>query len=186
MQKLLLILLLGLFVVPSSAQDDAVYSIEEKPNFRIYTSEDVGIYYGEMTDEYQKGWKDGYCEGWKDIKGQMALCPNPPIAPIPFILEDDYVSGYNRGFKKGYVDAADENIVYVIVDSTEEVKQNEDYLVGWENGYYEGWKDIKGQHALLPEMPEAPLPYINRNDYVSGYNRGFKKGYIDADLDDDD
>lgn len=99
----------GLFISPIFSQQNVVASTDEKPNFRIYTSEDVGFYYGEKTEEFQKGWEDGYCEGWKDVKGQMAICPVPPIAPIPFVLEDDYVSGYNRGFKKGYVDAdADE------------------------------------------------------------------------------
>lgn len=105
MKNLIIVLLLGLFINPVFSQESILANTENKPNFRIYTSDDVGFYYGEMTDEYQKGWEDGYCEGWKDVKGQMAVCPTVPVAPVPFVLEDDYVSGYNRGFKKGYVDA---------------------------------------------------------------------------------
>ena len=52
--------------------------------------------------DYCEGWDDGYCEGWKDVKGQYAICPIPPICPIPKIdCNKGYRCGYNRGFKAG-------------------------------------------------------------------------------------
>ncbi|MCL2329512.1 MAG: hypothetical protein FWC39_13510 [Bacteroidetes bacterium] len=60
---------------------------------------------------YCDGWEDGYCEGWKDVKGQFAICPIPPICPIPEINcdggnQNNYRCGYNRGFKQGMRDAS--------------------------------------------------------------------------------
>ena len=53
--------------------------------------------------EFSEGFKDGYCEGWKDVKGQYAICPIAPIAPLPKIGQsrDSYRDGYNTGFKAG-------------------------------------------------------------------------------------
>jgi hypothetical protein len=52
--------------------------------------------------DYNEGWEDGFCEGWKDEKGQFAICPITPIAPIPKLnCMEGYKCGYNRGFKYG-------------------------------------------------------------------------------------
>tara|TARA_B110000037_G_scaffold217020_1_gene277189 strand:+ start:765 stop:1055 length:291 start_codon:yes stop_codon:yes gene_type:complete len=52
-----------------------------------------------------------------------------------------------------------------------------DYEDGWEDGYCEGWKDVKGQLALCPLTPLCPLPKIECSEgYKCGYNRGFKAG----------
>ena len=54
-----------------------------------------------IQDPYCEGWEDGYCEGWQYVKGEWAVCPVPPICPIPRIDEEGYRDGYNRGFVKG-------------------------------------------------------------------------------------
>ena len=51
-----------------------------------------------------------------------------------------------------------------------------DYCDGWEVGYCEGWKDVNGQYAICPITPICPIPEIGKDDYSSGYNRGFKAG----------
>ena len=56
----------------------------------------------------------------------------------------------------------------------------ESYCDGWEIGYCEGWKDIKGVWAICPVAPICPLEKLNRERYLDGYNRGFKKGRADA------
>jgi hypothetical protein len=56
-------------------------------------------------DDYTDGFKDGHCDGWKDVKGQFAICPIAPVAPIPDIGMDNYKGGYIKGFKRGYSDA---------------------------------------------------------------------------------
>ena len=65
------------------------------------TSETVEIS-KKLNSDYDDGWADGFCEGWKDVKGQYAICPVTPIAPIPKIsCSEGYKCGYNRGFKYG-------------------------------------------------------------------------------------
>ena len=52
-----------------------------------------------------------------------------------------------------------------------------DYEDGWEDGYCEGWKDVKGQYAICPITPICPIPEIDCSEgYRCGYNRGFKAG----------
>ena len=58
-----------------------------------------------------------------------------------------------------------------------EVLMQSDYEEGWEDGYCEGWKDVKGQMALCPLTPLCPLPKLECSEgYKCGYNRGFKAG----------
>lgn len=58
-----------------------------------------------------------------------------------------------------------------------EVIMQSDYEEGWEDGYCEGWKDVKGQMALCPLTPLCPLPELECSEgYKCGYNRGFKAG----------
>lgn len=54
------------------------------------------------------------------------------------------------------------------------------YVAGWDDGYCEGWKDVKGQEVVCPVSPVAPVAEANCNTYKCGYNRGFKKGKGDA------
>jgi len=56
----------------------------------------------------------------------------------------------------------------------------EDYREGWEDGYCEGWRDVKGINEICPLTPICPIPELNRDTYRDGYNRGFKRGYRDA------
>ena len=62
-----------------------------------------------------------------------------------------------------------------------ETNLNSDYEDGWEDGYCEGWKDVKGQFAICPITPICPIPKISCNEgYKCGYNRGFKYGMCKA------
>ena len=51
-----------------------------------------------------------------------------------------------------------------------------DFNEGWEDGYCEGWKDVKGQLALCPLAPLAPMAPLGKDSYKGGYNMGFKAG----------
>ena len=90
MKKVTLItaILLGSFTIFSFTEID---KIAEETQFSVYKS------------EFDKGFKDGHCEGFKDVKGQLAICPITPIAPIPKIGQssDSYKDGYITGFKRG-------------------------------------------------------------------------------------
>ena len=52
-----------------------------------------------------------------------------------------------------------------------------DYCDGWDEGYCEGWKDVKGQYAICPIIPICPIAKTECSEgYKCGYNRGFKEG----------
>lgn len=71
-----------------------------------------------------------------------------------------------NGFSKGYNNDS-ERI---------EIVSTSDFCNGWEDGYCEGWKDVKGQFAICPITPICPIPEIGQDSYRGGYNRGFKEG----------
>ena len=52
-----------------------------------------------------------------------------------------------------------------------------DYCDGWEQGYCQGWKSVKGQMSLCPITPVCPVAKVDCNSgYRCGYNRGFVAG----------
>lgn len=55
-------------------------------------------------------------------------------------------------------------------------KSYSDYSDGWEDGYCEGYKYVKGQYTICPIAPIAPVARVGENTYKGGYNRGFVAG----------
>ena len=51
---------------------------------------------------------------------------------------------------------------------------------GFEDGFCEGFKFVKGQYTVCPVAPVAPVPQVGQNTYKGGYNLGFTKGKIHA------
>jgi hypothetical protein len=53
-----------------------------------------------------------------------------------------------------------------------------EFSKGWDDGYCEGWRDVKGQNAICPISPIPPIPPIGctNDSYKCGYNLGFKSG----------
>lgn len=49
------------------------------------------------------------------------------------------------------------------------------YREGFKDGYCEGWKFIRGEHAPCPPSPPCPPPR-GVDTYKMGYNTGFKAG----------
>lgn len=58
--------------------------------------------------------------------------------------------------------------------------KSDDFCDGWEEGYDEGWRDVKGEYTVSPVAPVCPVPDINESTFRDGYNRGFKRGRKDA------
>lgn len=74
---------------------------------------------------------------------------------------------FNR--KNGYVSKEKRKL--------EQIKIQSDYTDGWEDGYCEGWKDVKGRLAVCPVAPVAPVMDASCDKpYNCGYNLGFKAG----------
>jgi hypothetical protein len=65
---------------------------------------------------------------------------------------------------------------------SKKIESESDYYKGWDDGYCEGWKDIKGQNAFCPYPPYPPYPTYPKSidSYRDGYNDGFKRGMSDA------
>lgn len=106
MKKLLLTMILGLLINPVISQNDYENKINSEENVTFVTFEDSDIYpVGQYNELYQEGWDGGYSEGWMDIGGFNSAYPDPLLAPAPFYDRQGFIDGYNRGFKKGYMDA---------------------------------------------------------------------------------
>ena len=61
-------------------------------------------------------------------------------------------------------------------NTTEMIIAGPEFNEGWKDGYCEGWKDVKGQHAYCPYAPYPPYPPYGKDNYRGGYNMGFKAG----------
>jgi hypothetical protein len=71
--------------------------------------------------------------------------------------------------------------IFFVMGFTGDVSVKSDYVRGWEDGWCEGWKDVKGRDAYCPYAPYAPYPEYNCSEgYRCGYNRGFKYGMCRA------
>jgi len=55
--------------------------------------------YSSFCRGYENGYKEGYC-----YQNFSCITPITPICPIPYIGEDGYSDGYNRGFMDGVND----------------------------------------------------------------------------------
>ena len=55
--------------------------------------------YGAFCDGFKAGYKAGYCYG-----KPYCIARTPPICPVPYIGENSYNDGYNRGFLEGLND----------------------------------------------------------------------------------
>ena len=50
------------------------------------------------------------------------------------------------------------------------------FCEGFEEGFCEGWKDVKGEFTVCPVTPVCPVPEVGKDSYKGGYNTGFKAG----------
>jgi len=59
-----------------------------------------------------------------------------------------------------------------------EITLESEFDKGFEDGYCEGWKDVKGKNAYCPYAPYPPYPTYEQSadSYRDGYNTGFKAG----------
>ena len=55
------------------------------------------------------------------------------------------------------------------------ISQSE-YCEGWEEGYCEGYKDIKGEFSICPITPLCPMPELFKDSWKDGYYRSFLEG----------
>ena len=68
----------------------------------------ISLSFTTLQEDYCEGWELGYCQGWEDVKGEISICPIVPMCPMSEMFKNEYLDGYNRGFKKGRVDANNE------------------------------------------------------------------------------
>ncbi|MGA2445796.1 MAG: hypothetical protein ABSG50_10265 [Opitutaceae bacterium] len=54
------------------------------------------------------------------------------------------------------------------------------YVAGWNDGWAEGWKYVKGKYSYPPYPPYPAYPQAGRDTYQDGYNDGFMAGQREA------
>ena len=51
---------------------------------------------------------------------------------------------------------------------------------GYEIGFEQGWKHVRGSYSVAPIAPIAPIPKIGFDDFFGGYDEGFLAGMARA------
>ena len=107
------------------------------------------------------------------------------VAKIAFYNADGSTSPVVGGWFVVPCDVDDGYIPVIIIPNMKEYYRRSivnpasysfDYCDGWEEGYCEGYKDVKGQMAICPVTPVCPVPKADCQSYNCGYNRAFKSG----------
>jgi hypothetical protein len=57
----------------------------------------------EFTNDFCRGWEAGYKNGFCEGKIHCILAVIP-MCPLPQLFQDDYMSGYHRGYLRGLSD----------------------------------------------------------------------------------
>jgi len=73
-----------------------------------------------------------------------------------------------------------ESISISIETEESSYSQGDEFKKGWDIGWCEGWKDIKGEYAYCPYPPYPPYPKYGKDTYRGGYNAAFKYGRCKA------
>jgi len=55
-----------------------------------------------------------------------------------------------------------------------------DFDRGFEKGFCEGWRYVRGEFSLPPLVGIPPLPRLGEDGFFDGYNRGFIEGVTKA------
>lgn len=63
-------------------------------------------------------------------------------------------------------------------DSEKKEVSTSQFDEGFEVGFCEVWKDVKGEYSICPNTPIPPIPTISQSydSYKDGYKTGFKAG----------
>lgn len=56
----------------------------------------------------------------------------------------------------------------------------QDYYKGYNSGWSEGWRKIKGRNTVPPVPSVPPVPGAEQDNYQDGYNDGFLAGMAAA------
>lgn len=103
----------------------------------------------------------GFAEGWKALKGEYAIVPICPIPPITPIGSTPYREGVRAGMS-----AARRSGGGALVGAPRDTART------FCEGFEEGWKTIKGDLAIVPLCPIAPITPIGSTPYREGLKAG--------------
>jgi hypothetical protein len=158
-------------------------------------------------DNYQRGYVRGYeratgvtarvvtpndqpntatfCDGWeKGFESAMVEYNKGiyivPICPIARINEDNYQSGYERGYSRGLENLGVERNNNVIVYD----EKWKTFCDGWQEGYDYGlqeWATANSTTKPLKITPICPIPGMNEDNYMKGFELGRARAKEDLD-----
>lgn len=107
----------------------------------------------------------GFSEGWKALEGEsvlVPLCPLPPTTPLGS-------TAYREGLKAGTAAARKAGGGNAGRGAARDV--GGDFC----DGFNDGWKAMKGNFALAPRCPRAPLASPGSTPYRRGLKAGMEK-----------
>jgi hypothetical protein len=71
-------------------------------------------------------------------------------------------------------------LILILLLSAPLIGMARDFDRGYELGFVEAYKHVKGQLTLPPLAPLPPLPPIDQDTFFGGYNAGFLDGMAKA------
>lgn len=124
-----------------------------------------------QSSSYVRGYNDGYA------KGRVPGSTTDDTVIVSYYVEstEEYVAGFERGFKDGKGHKAKARLAPVVADvpTDNETFSNDDYDQGYKDGYDDGYNgNMEGDVNLAGQ------------DYRDGYEEGYKNGEIGR-VDDD-
>ena len=82
---------------------------------------------GQRNTPFEQGFKDGYCKAHKEKEGKYAICPLPPLAPLPEFDKKTYEDGFIRGMREYTYGNQSSPVNSGVVDAARRVSESKSY-----------------------------------------------------------
>ncbi len=111
----------------------------------------------------QSAFCGGFAEGWKTVRGEFAIVPVCPIAPITPIGSTPFREGIKAGMAAGQRAGGGNT-----GGAMPRADNGEDFC----SGFAVGWKTVKGDLSIVPICPIPPITPIGSTPVREGIRAG--------------
>ena len=127
----------------------------------------VALFLGlvQLTYADQSQFCAGFTEGYRSVKGNFALVPLCPMAPITPIGSTDFREGIKAGIRAASASSG---------SATGQMRNSSINENDFCAGFREGYKTIKGDFVIIPICPIAPITPIGSTPYREGIKAGIR------------
>lgn len=162
--------------VPRMGQDS--YEIGYSRGYEKATDRNVTL--APVNDEnnpkgFCNGWDEGYTRAMNENGKTVFMVP---VCPVARINQDDYTSGYQRGYNT----ALEKMGVTHAPAPVGQTNESKGFCDGWEEGYQYGLQQWAIEHDKSTPMritPICPIPSFREDNYSAGYERGRQQAMED-------